>query len=400
VTRRRDVFIAWSLWGATVALAIGSFLVGIPFDAVIDLDPVVLAFLLFLVSFSCVGTLVALRLPRNPIGWLMSLAALSYAIGGFSVSYFESVAPEPSSVLGRLFVGVGMWSWNIGIGLAGVFLVLLFPSGRLPSRRWRPVAWAAGAGIVLLTASVFLTPGPFEDSDVVNPLGIRGAGAILEFVGVVGLGMVIFALLGAVVSVVVRFRCSKGVERLQLKWLTFAGALVATCIVVAVPLEAAAASSETATDISNFVITASLSTIPLAVGVAILRYRLYDIDRIINHALVYGLISAILVVGYAGLVLLLQALLPVTNDSPVAVAASTLAMAALFGPLRGRVQREVDRRFYRSKFDAGRTIEEFGSRLRNETDLEALSADLIAVIRRTVQPSHASLWLAGPKGHR
>jgi hypothetical protein len=234
----------------------------------------------------------------------------------------------------------------------------------------------------------------------VNPLGIRGAGAILEFVGVVGLGMVIFALLGAVVSVVVRFRRSKGVERLQLKWLTFAGALVATCIVVAVPLEAAAASSETATDISNFVITASLSTIPLAVGVAILRYRLYDIDRIINHALVYGLISAILVVGYAALVLLLQRLLPVTNDSPVAVAASTLAMAALFGPLRGRVQREVDRRFYRSKFDAGRTIEEFGSRLRNETDLEALSADLIAVIRRTVQPSHASLWLAGPKGHR
>jgi hypothetical protein len=278
--------------------------------------------------------------------------------------------------------------------------VLLFPSGRLPSRRWRPVAWAGGAGIVLLTASAFLTPGPFEDSDVVNPLGIRGAGAILEFVGVVGLGMVIFALLGAVVSVVVRFRRSKGVERLQLKWLTFAGALVATCIVVAIPLEAAAASSETATNISNFVITASLSTIPIAVGVAILRYRLYDIDRIINNTLVYGLISAILVVGYAGLVLLLQRLLPVTNDSPVAVAASTLAMAALFGPLRRRVQREVDRRFYRSKFDAGRTIEEFGTRLRNETDLEALSADLIAVIRRTVQPSHAWLWLAGPKERR
>jgi hypothetical protein len=397
VTRRRAALIAWSLWGLTVALAVGSFAVDIPFQAVIDLDPVLFSFLIFLVSFSSVGALVALRLPRNPIGWLMLLAGLSYAFGGFAVSYAESVAPGPSSLGGRLLVWPSTWVWNIGIGLGGVFLLLLFPNGHLPSRRWKPVAWAGAIGLALLSASGALAPGSFDDTRAVNPLGVRGAESVLEIVGVVGLALVLTCLLGAVASVGVRFRRSRGTERLQLKWLSYSGGLVATCILAAIPLEASAASSETATNISNFVITASLATIPIAVGVAILRYRLYEIDRIINKTLVYGLLTAILVAGYVGSVLLLQALLPVADDSPAAVAVSTLAMAALFGPLRRRVQDVVDRRFYRSRFNAVRTVEEFGSRLRSETDLDALSADLIGVVRQTVQPSHASLWLRAEK---
>jgi hypothetical protein len=242
-----------------------------------------------------------------------------------------------------------------------------------------------------------LAPGSFDDTRAVNPLGVRGAESVLEIVGVVGLALVLSCLLGAVAAVGFRFRRSRGAERLQLKWLSYSGGLVATCILAAIPLEASAASSETATNISNFVITASLATIPIAVGVAILRYRLYEIDRIINKTLVYGLLTAILVAGYVGSVLLLQALLPVADDSPAAVAVSTLAMAALFGPLRRRVQDVVDRRFYRSRFNAVRTVEEFGSRLRSETDLDALSADLIGVVRQTVQPSHASLWLRAEK---
>lgn len=397
MTRRRAALIAWSLWGLTVALAVGSFAVDIPFQAVIDLDPVLFSFLIFLVAFSSVGALVALRLPRNPIGWLMLLAGLSYAFGGFAVSYAESVAPGPSSLAGRLLVWPSTWVWNIGIGLGGVFLLLLFPNGHLPSRRWKPVAWAGAIGLGLLSASAALAPGSFDDTRAVNPLGIRGAESVLEIVGEVGLALVLSCLLGAVASVGVRFRRSRGTERLQLKWLSYSGGLVATCILAAIPLEASADSSETATNISNFVITTSLATIPIAVGVAILRYRLYEIDRIINKTLVYGLLTAILVAGYVGSVLLLQALLPVADDSPAAVTVSTLAMAALFGPLRRRVQDVVDRRFYRSRFNAVRTVEEFGSRLRSETDLDALSADLIGVVRQTVQPSHASLWLRAEK---
>jgi hypothetical protein len=392
LTRRFATRIARLLWASTITFAIGSFLVGAPFD-VLDLDVVLLAFFIFLISFSSMGALVASRLPENPIGWLMSLAGLSYAIGGFAVSYTESVAPGPASLAGRLLVWPGVWIWNIGIGLGGIFLVLLFPDGHLPSRRWRPVAWAAATGLLLLTASAALVPGPFEDTRADNPLGLRGVGPVLEILEVVGLALVISSLLAAVVSVAVRFRRSRGEERLQLKWLTYAGTFVAICILASLPLESLADTSEVASDISNFVITASLSTIPIAVGVAILRYRLYDIDRIINKTLVYAAITAVLVAGYVASVLVLQRLLPFTDDSPVAVAISTLAMAALFGPLRRRVQDAVDRRFYRNRFDATRTIEAFGIRLRKETNLDELSADLIAVVEETVQPAHTSLWL-------
>jgi hypothetical protein len=303
--------------------------------------------------FVIVGALIVSRRPDNLIGWLF----LSGVCGGLQMllgSYATVALLQPSSGLG----GAGPAAWLAQIlqfqfVAAIVFLVLLFPTGSLISRAWRPIAW-------LLLLSLGLS---------VVAIGLEAG------------------------TLVVRFRASRGDERLQLKWLTYAGALVAICLVALIPPEIVVESSEAATDISNFVVTSSLATIPLAVGVAILRYRLYDIDRIINRTLVYGLLTAVLICGYVGCVLFLQTLLPLSDESPVAVAVSTLAMAALFGPLHRAIQRIVDRRFYRSRFDAARTVEEFSGRLRRETDLDALSDDLIGVVRETVKPAHASLWL-------
>ena len=385
--------VAWTLWAITIALALGSLLVPLPLEEQIGFDAVIVAFLLFLCSYGTVGALVASRLPTNPIGWLMIAAGLSYAVGGFAVSYTESVASGPWSLGARLVVWPGLWIWNVGIGLGGILLLVLFPTGHPPSPRWRPVVWAGIAGLALLSCSAALVPGRIEETGAVNPFGIEGSEPLLEVAAIAGLGLLLICLFGAVASLVARFRRSRGTERLQLKWLAYSGGLVAACLLGALPLEAAAGNSETATNVSNFLVTASLTTIPIAVGLAIFRYRLYDIDRIINRTLVYGLLTALLIGSYVVCVLLLQALLPFSDESAVAVAASTLATAALFGPLRRAVQQIVDRRFYRSRVDAARTIEEFSGRLRRETDLDALSADLIGVVRETVKPSHASLWL-------
>jgi hypothetical protein len=373
-----------------LVVGIGGLLAGGEFDA-----PFV-AFVIFVAVFSTVGALVSSRLPRNPIGWIMTGAAISYVIGGLTLVFEEGVAHSgPIPLAGRLVIWVGSWAWSVGLGLAGIYLLLLFPSGHPLSSRWKTVGYTGAAGLMLLIASVAFEPNwQSEGLHGTNPMGIRGAESLLTLAGDLGGLLTIGSVAAAAISLVLRFRRSSGTERQQLKWLAYAAGVVAASVAALAPIEATLGSTEDITDLSNFLVSMSFALVPMAAGIAILRYRLYAIDRIINKTLVFGLVTAVLIAGYTSGILLLQSILPVPNDSPITVAASTLAMAALFRPLRRRVQHVVDRRFYRARYDAAQAIQGFATRLRDETDLESLTSDLIGVVTRTVQPAHVSLWLA------
>jgi len=273
---------------------------------------------------------------------------------------------------------------------------LLFPNGRLPSRRWRPVVWIDLVAVVCLVAWSF-EPGPLDNLGLVrvsNPFGIQGADGLLGTLGWVGLFMTLAVAVAGGVSLVVRFRRARGVERQQIKWFAFSG-IVFCAVFAAAPFLWSLPESPATAWIWPVLFLAGAGTIPVAVGIAILRHRLYDIDLLINRALVYGSLTATLLAVYFGGIVLLQRLFVVLTgeQSTLAVVASTLAIAALFNPLRGRVQGFVDRRFYRRKYDAAKTLAAFNSRLRDQTDLDALGNDLVGVVRGTMQPSHVSLWL-------
>jgi hypothetical protein len=393
VSPRTASRLAWALWVIVVALVLVTGIWGLAAGG--EFDASFVAFVIFVVVFSTVGALISSRLPSNPIGWIMIGAATSYVIGGLSLVFEDQVAHTgPIPLAGRLVIWVGSWAWSVGLGLAGIFLLLLFPSGRAPSSRWRVVGYTGAVGVVLLISSIAFDPNwQAQGLHGTNPVGIRGAESVLRLAGDLGGALLIGSVGAAAISLFLRFRRSKGKERQQLKWLAYAAAVVASSVAAIVPLEAVLGSGEELDDLSNLLITASFALVPIATGIAILRYRLYAIDRIINKTLVFGLLSAILLAGYAGGILLLQSVLPVPNDSAITVAASTLAMAALFGPLRVRIQEVVDRRFYRARYNATQAVESFGSRLRHETDLDSLTADLIGVVTSTVQPTKVSLWL-------
>ncbi len=290
-----------------------------------------------------------------------------------------------------------------GLGQALVFLPLVFPNGRLPSRRWRPVGGLTAAALAVIGLTLGFAPGPLEEyPKIENPMGLGMLGG--SFWGIAnGAGWVL--LLGSVVlsaaSVVVRFRRALGVERQQLKWFAFAAALVAVGVVGVGA--AYAFSGDPSTDTPGFLKTAqlllfaSLIGLPIAVGVAVLRYRLYDVDIIINRALVYGALTVTLALVYLGGVATTQAIFRALTGQEkqpqLAIVISTLVIAALFNPLRRRVQGVVDRRFYRRKYDAVKTLEAFSARLREETDLDVLGDALVGVVQGTVQPKHVSLWL-------
>ncbi len=319
-------------------------------------------------------------------------------------AYAEYAFGESSALLPGASVAAWLstWVWGAGAGMPLLVLVL-FPSGAPPSRRWRPVVWLTGSGIVLLVAGIALTPGPFADYPINNPFGLPGAGTLPGRVSSAG-GL---ALLGggvaSIVSIVVRFRNARGDERQQLKWLSYAVILIGLCVLVSLPLEAAAtaSTSEDLTNLSNFLITSALATIPIGIGIAVFKYRLYDIDRIISRTVTYGLLTIFLGAIYFGAVLLLQAVLGNRiADQPPAVAGTTLAVAALFRPARARIQGVIDRRFNRARFDAQQTVDAFSSHLRDEVDIDSLTAELLVVVRQTMQPGHASLWMRSPEERR
>ncbi len=330
----------------------------------------------FALSFAIVGALVASRRPDNPIGWIMCASGLAYAVGGVSVSYVEStLAGGDDDALRSAADWVSGWVWMLGIGPAATFLPLLFPDGHLPTRRWRPVAWAAAIGLGVMVVG----------------LALQDAWRAAEVAAGVGGLLLVLSAIASIASLVFRFRRAHRVERSQLKWLTYAAALVGLAVLAQIVAEATVGTSD---EFSNTLISASVATLPICIGIAILRYRLYDIDVVINRTLVYGALSAALVGAYVSSVLLLQlALSPLTEDSGLAIAGSTLAVAALVGPLRGRIQGLVDRRFYRRRYDAVRTLEDFGARLRDQVELDSLGAELRAVVGETMQPAHVSLWL-------
>ena len=401
----RAAGLAWSAFGLTCVIAVVATVFGLVDDGT-RLPPPdsgelswsgSLSFAAMIVAFAALGALVASRRPANPIGWILCVSPLCLAFTELARNwYVHTLIAEPGSLpLASAFVWAANWAWIPGFMPLLTLLLLLFPDGRPPSRRFRMVGWLAGAAMGLLIVGYAFAPGPLEDYPRVNnPIGLGGsAGDVLESFQGVGFPLFALAAIGSLASLVVRFRRSHGVERQQLKWMAAAATLV-----VAAWLVNAFFDQVVGEDIS-VILPLALLALPAAAAIAILRYRLYDLGLVVNRTLVYGALSATLAGAYIGIVLLLQlALEPLTSDSGLAIAGSTLAVAALFRPLRGRFQELVDRRFYRRRYDAARTVEGFSARLRDEVELDALSVELREVVRETVQPAHVSLWLRPEAG--
>jgi hypothetical protein len=393
---------AWTLWGVTAALTAATvvvYLLDVSVGAE-DRDRVPLGALPALVAtilgFSTVGALVAVRLPRHPIGWLFQFLGVVLATAFLASGYADyTLLADPGAwPAGEWAVWVLSWAYLLPLVSVPTLLFLLFPTGRPQSPRW---AWAVRltcAAALLAVVGNALRPGPIDyDPPVTNPAGVGGpAGDAFTLAANVGQVAALLLLVLAAGGLALRLRRSRGDERVQLKWFGYSATLVA----VAFPVAAGGPSSGILADLLWLGALLAFLSVPLATGVAILRHRLYDIDLVIRRTLVYGALTATLVATYLALVLALQAVLPVQGDSDLAVAASTLAVAALFRPLRDRIRAVVDRRFYRSRYDAAVTLESFGARLRHQVDLEVLGGDLRGVVRDTMQPAHVSLWLRAP----
>ncbi len=406
--------LAWGLWGLAVCLtAVGIVLLvlnrgvetpksigslGSPaFDAMAST---------VMLAFPTVGVLIATRQPANAIGWLFLVTGVSAALEDVLLGYAtRALLADPGSLPAGAALGVladVLWVPTLVCGIT--FLFLLFPDGRLPARGWRwlvrfTIALAAG-----YAAGTIVLPGPlyfFEEVDrlanVTNPFGVAALTGVAQVAVDMGGMLVLPTAMAGMVALGVRFRRSGLEGRQQIKWLFFLAAVFVPLTPLLVVL------SEADVQLGGVVIADVLFEIPLAaipvcVGVAILRYRLYDVDVVINRTLVYAALTAILAGAYFGCVLLFQlALGPLTEDNGLAIAGSTLAVAALFRPARARIQAIVDQRFYRRRYDAQRTLEAFTTRLRDELDLDALGADVRAVVHDTVQPAHVSLWLRGSR---
>ena len=341
--------------------------------------------------FAVVGAFLVAQRPGNPVGWILSAASLVTVASALETyaAYVMTTSGRPDG-LAVLGVWVNSWYWFVFIVLAFIYLPLYFPDGCLPSRRWLPVAVIPGAGALIIVVLGMLADtlqGQDVDYRIENPIGIEGLAHVEDMplvIGVLGVPLVI-GCVGAVAAVVVRFRRADGVERQQMKWFLYAAA----------PILIFPIADYLPGIVSGLAFGWLLIGLPAAIGVAVLRYRLYEIDLVINRTLVYGSLTAMLALVYFGDVAGLQRLLtPLTGEgNQMAVVVSTLLIAALFGSLRRRVQGFIGRRFYREKYDARLTLEAYAAKLRDASDLDRLGGDLVAAVRETVQPAHASLWL-------
>ncbi|MGI8633313.1 MAG: hypothetical protein ACR2NA_12330 [Solirubrobacterales bacterium] len=347
-------------------------------------------FLLTNLAFIAVGALIVSKFPRHPVGWLLMVPpALGEGLWNASVGYAAFALAEdlPGA---RIAAWLSGWVSTFGAGTFGL-AILLFPTGRLLSPRWRPLGWLLVGAPILNAVLIALQPGPLGDVPAVsNPVGVGALGGVTAWPLVMALDA------AAVVSLFVRYRRAGGRERQQIKWVLASAALLIALFIVGGLAFSGPAPSGTAQVVSGLVIALLLTAMPASIGIAILRHRLYDIDVVINRALVYGALTATLIGGYLlGVLGFGAALRPLTGDSDLAIAASTLLVAALFRPARTRIKHAVDRRFYRRKYDAERTLHDFAGRLREHQALESLTTDLRGVVARTVEPAGVSVWLKG-----
>jgi hypothetical protein len=391
VLPRAGVWLVWAVSGLGVTLGVLAFVYGAlnygSLDAV--LTRVALQ-ALWAISFPLVGAVIATHRPRNPLGWIFLVIGISEGLVVFGYEYASYVfrtAPGTAPG-GGLAVWVAQWAWAPGLGLLLTFVPLLFPDGRLPSRRWRPVAWLSAIPIVVIPLSTAVALWSWRGPALLDPnnvsQGMQDLG-VLNFVPYILMMACGLACLGALL---LRFRRARGIERQQLKWLLFASAVTIAIFLVVQP------NTSNTWELGLLLALPLMPSVPVAAGVAILRYRLYEIDRLINRTLVYGLLTAVLGLGYAAGSLIFILVVGVGSGPPSwLVAAATLAAAAVFRPARRRIQAAVDRRFNRRRYNAAKTIEAFSARLRDEVDLDTLSAELLAIVDQTTEPTRASLWL-------
>jgi len=399
MSRSVAVLLAWSVCALSLVLAA----LGLLFLALNRSHPggptyeLALQDTLMVVAWSAVGVLIASRRPAHPIGWLFSALGLSSGVQLLCGEYaIYALVVERGALPGsQVSVWITCWLWvptNVLVG----FMTLLFPDGRLPSPRWRAIVWLNGIMAVAGSFTAAFLPGqsPFIEA-IDNPFGLEGLKDVKDLVDGV-LEALSYGVLGVagLAALYVRFRRGLGAERQQIKWLAYAGTVLLTGTI----LSYAGPESLSGSWLRHFgfaLQVIGLVGLPVAIGIAIFKYRLFEIDLIINRTFVYGTLTATLVALYFGGTVLLQRIfVALTGEkSTLAVVASTLLIAALFNPLRRRTQAFIDRRFYRRKYDAAKTLEAFSAKLRDETDLDALSEDLRSVVGETMQPAHASLWL-------
>jgi hypothetical protein len=411
MSTRTTSWLAWAVCALSLALTALTFLL-IALDLSLN-APIYFYWFestIIAVGYPVIGAIIASRLPAHPIGWICCAIGVLAAVQHFSGEYaiYALRTPHPEALLGGYaMLWVSLWAWILVFGLIEI-LLFLFPNGRLPSKRWRPLAWLSGALTLMAAILISISPDAALDalgsSDNVhvslpNPLGIEGLPNLYRPIQtlVLALGLV------AAASVVIGRRKAGGIERLQVKWLLYASVIWFGGNVLKNTVISPLGDVSWGLWVSYLLVGIGGLGGPIAIGIAILRYRLYEIDIIINRTLVYGALTVTLVALYFGGIVVLQRVfvLLTGQQSTLAVVASTLLIAALFSPMRRRIQSFIDRGFYRRKYDAARTLEVFSAKLRDETDLDALSDDLVGVVRETMQPEHVSLWLrpeSSPKG--
>jgi uncharacterized membrane protein SirB2 len=396
MSRRTVVGLAWSLWAMTLGLIAGGLLIGVTNRPEAPLYDYWIESTLITPTFATLGVLIVSRRPGNVIGWIFLALSVAGSLQMFSGQYATVALISDSKQLpGGAFAAWLSTLMQSSFVYPILFLVLLFPTGKLLSPRLRVVAWTAGLVIVASLVSLALRPGRIENfPSARNPF--EGP-PFVEWVEAAGgvLGPAYFV--AAIIALILRFRRSRGEERQQIKWFAYASALGFMAILLVTLFDLPVVDERTDALVEHLVWTVAPLSLPVSAGIAILKYRLYEIDIIINRTLVYGSLTALLAAVYFGGVAATQAIfraLTGQQEQPqLAIVVSTLVIAALFIPLRRRIQSFIDRRFYRRKYDARKTLEAFSAKLRDETDLDALNAELVSVVRETMQPAHVSLWL-------